>query len=117
MPVPAQYTAPIIDNSELPLLLGLQSLRANRSILDMDKLQLHFCGPAGAKIEPGPGAMTFQLEVSPSGHLVLPCSNFQQAEQNPQLDEPTLNLASSASEQPLGWTVDTTGDRERSRSR
>ena len=92
-PVPAKYTAPIVDNSELPLLLGLQSLRENRSILDMDKLQLHFCGEAGARIEPGPGAVTFQLEISPSGHLVLPCSNFAAgAQQNPQIDQPSLSL-------------------------
>ena len=96
VPVRAQYTAPIINDSELPLLLGLQSLRENRAILDMDNLKLHFCGEAGARIEPGPGAQTFQLEISPSGHLVLPCSNFQQSP-NPQMDEPSLTLAATSS--------------------
>ena len=93
-PVKADFTTPTVDNSELPMLLGLQSLRENGGILDMCKLQLHFCGHAGATIEPGPGATTFQLELSPSGHLVLPCSEFSKhVGHNPQIDEPSLTLA------------------------
>ena len=90
-PVSAKYTAPTVDNSELPLLLGLQSLRENCAILEMNKLQLHFCGPAGATIDPGPGATTLDLKISPSGHLVLPCSHFE-TQGNPQVDEPQLYL-------------------------
>ena len=101
--ITAQYTAPIIDDSELPMLLGLQSLRENRSILDMHNLKLHFCGEAGAKIEPGPGAVTFDLEISPSGHLVLPCSAFKKPDENPQMDDVCLNLATSSVE-PSGST-------------
>ena len=72
----------------------------------MVNLQLHFCGPAGATIDPGPGATTFQLEVSPSGHLVLPCSNFAAHQgHNPQLDQATLTLAATGSESQHDYNV------------
>ena len=42
-------------------------------------MKLHFCGPGDIKIEPGlpPGTETFQLETAPSGHLVLPCCEYE----------------------------------------
>ena len=30
-----------------------------------------------------PGTKSFQLEISPSGHLVLPCTDFQNMRNNP----------------------------------
>ena len=71
------FTAPTVDDSGLPALLGLTSLRDARALLDMHTLKLHFCGPNGANIELSPGSQTFNLEVSPSGHLVVPCCEFQ----------------------------------------
>ena len=75
------FTAPTVDNSGLPALLGLQSLRDARALLDMHTMQLHFCGPNGAQIELSPGSQTFRLELSPSGHLVVPCCEFKKASQ------------------------------------
>ena len=72
-------TAPAVANSDLPGLLGLNALRKNRAILDFSTLRLHFCGPAGIEMEKHlpPGSESFQTELAPSGHMVLPCCEFQ----------------------------------------
>lgn len=70
------YTTPVVANSKLPGLLGLNTMRKNRGVLDMINLQLHMCGPGDVQVTLPPGTKSYQLEVSPSGHLVLPCSNF-----------------------------------------
>ena len=71
-------TIPSIANSDLPGLLGLQSLRKNRAVLDFTTLRLHFCGPGDNEMEKSlpPGTDSFQLELAPSGHLVLPCCEY-----------------------------------------
>ena len=59
-------TAPAVANSDLPGLLGLNSLRQNRAILDFATLRLHFVGPAGIEVEKHlpPGSESFQNRVS-----------------------------------------------------
>ena len=71
-------TIPSITDSNLPGLLGLQSLRKNRAVLDFNTLKLYFCGPGDSNIDSSlpPGTDTFQLELAPSGHLVLPCCEY-----------------------------------------
>ena len=69
---------PTVAGSDLPGLLGLNAMRRNRALLDVEKMELHFVGPGDydlSKVLP-PGSDTFQLELAPSGHLVLPCSEF-----------------------------------------
>ena len=72
-------TTPCVQQSTLPGLMGLEALRKTRAVLDFSKMELHFLGPA--EYELGhclpPGTDTFDLEVAPSGHLVLPCSEFK----------------------------------------
>ena len=95
--VKGTYTAPTVQDSELPQLFGLQSLRENNCVLDMVNLELHMCGPGGMAMTPSPGTSTFKLEVSPSGHLVLPCGAFAESEQQTrqgELDEQSLTLHS-----------------------
>jgi hypothetical protein len=102
--VDASYTAPTVDNSELPLLLGLQALIANRCILDFNTMQLHMCGPGGAQLNLSPGSRSFPTEQAPSGHLVLPCCDFAAAakaskDARPKLDDGSsqLTLVTTAS--------------------
>ena len=70
--------SPAVVNSELPGLLGLTALRKNRAVLDFTTLKLYFCGPADYNVAGAlpEGTDTFQLEVAPSGHIVLPCCEF-----------------------------------------
>ena len=72
-------SAPAVVNSDLLGLLGLNALRKNGGILDFATLRLHFVGPAGIEVEKHlpPGSESFQTELAPSGHMVLPCCEFQ----------------------------------------
>jgi len=72
------FQIPVVNNSNLPGLLGLQSMRDRNAILDMKTLQLHLCGPGDYDLNPvlPPGTESFQCELAPSGHLVLPCSEY-----------------------------------------
>ena len=84
-------TTPSVSNSELPGLLGLQALRHNRAILDMNTLKLYFLGPGDYDLARGlpPGTDCFQCELAPSGHLVIPCCEFTSGSQT---SESTLTL-------------------------
>ena len=71
-------TSPIVEGTgaNLPGLLGLDSLRANRAMLDMDKAQLIFPGPGDVKYDLPPGSTIVPLEVAPSGHLVMVTDDY-----------------------------------------
>ena len=81
-------------HSDLPGLPGLNTLRYNRAVLDFTTLEMHFLGPGdsqvGKTLPPGPD--TFQLEIAPSGHLVLPCSEFK----NPPPKDTSLTLLATS---------------------
>ena len=49
----------------------------------MVDLQLHVCGPADINLTLPSGTKSFQLEVSPTGHLVLLCTNIESIQHNP----------------------------------
>ena len=72
------YRTPAVENSDLPGLLGLQAMRDHRVVLDLQKLKMYFAGPGDYDMDKAfpPGTVSFALEVAPSGHLLLPCSNF-----------------------------------------
>ena len=76
-------TIPTVKGSALPGLLGLKSMRENRAILDLVKMELHFLGPADYDLPKNlpPGTDTFKLEIAPSGHLVLPCCEYSSGKQ------------------------------------
>ena len=75
-----EYVAPMVgtadEPSDIPALLGLRSLKKFRSILDVINDKLYFIGPGDVQIILPPGSRTMDLEISPSGHMLLPCSEF-----------------------------------------
>jgi len=73
-----QFTIPVVPNSQLPGLLGLQSMRDRRTVLDLSTLQCHFLGPGDCNLLPllPPGTESYQCELSPSGHMLLPCGKY-----------------------------------------
>ena len=107
-------TTPTVSGSELPGLLGLTALRKNRAILDFQKMELHFCGPGDYKLDGSlpPGTDSFQLEVAPSGHLVLPCCEYESGSTS---EEHTLTLMTKSREPTGSRAAD--GGPARSRSR
>ena len=76
---------PAVANSDLPGLLGLTALKKNRAVLDFTTLKLYFCGPNDYELEKGlpEGTDVYQLETAPSGHIVLPCCEYQKASVSP----------------------------------
>ena len=83
-PHAADFTAPVIEDSPIPALLGLRSLRELRAVLDMINNRLILCGPGDLQFTPPPGSRTFQLKASRSGHLLLPFSDYQRLKESPE---------------------------------
>jgi hypothetical protein len=97
-----KLVTPTVSGSDLPRLLGLSALKKNKPTLDFNTMELHFCGPGGydlAKATP-PGTDALQLEVAPSGHMVLLCCEFWNASgSHAAAEEYTLTLMSKTSQQ------------------
>ena len=73
-----EYKTPTVPNFALPALLGLESARNSRMVIDLNTLTVHMCGPGDYDLSSSlpPGTESFKCSVAPSGHLVLPCSEF-----------------------------------------
>jgi len=71
-------TAPAVANSDLPGLLGLTALRKNKAIIDFSTMKMYFTGPGDYDLNKSlpPGTDCFQCELAPSGHMVIPCCEF-----------------------------------------
>jgi hypothetical protein len=54
-------------------------LTAKRAIIDTVNSELILCGPGGCQLIPSPGSERFKLKRAPSGHLLLPVSDFKRA--------------------------------------
>jgi len=74
--VQAVYEASVVDGSELPALLGLQSLESRHAIIDTGHQRLVFPGPGGFELRLSPGSISLTLERANSGHLLLPSSEW-----------------------------------------
>jgi len=72
-----EYEAPVVPNSDIPGLLGRRSLTEKRAILDMVTNKLHLCGPGPVRIVLPPNSASLDLQVSKSGHLMLPVTEYQ----------------------------------------
>ena len=66
------------DGRELPALLGLRSMQASDGVVETGVRQkrLTYPGPGGYEITWAPGAVHFDLESAPSGHLLIPVDNY-----------------------------------------
>jgi hypothetical protein len=72
------FDTPCVSNSQLPGLLGLNSLEGNRGLIDFITGKMYFLGPGDYNLDSvlPPGTECFQLRKAPSGHLVLPCNHY-----------------------------------------
>ena len=70
------FEAPEIPDSDVPALLGLRALSEHRVLLDVANRRLYRVGPGGYKLQLSPGSTMNKLETATSGHLMLPCSEF-----------------------------------------
>jgi len=110
------FQIPTVPNSELPGLLGLQSMRERKTILDLHNLQIHFLGPADYDLSTNlpPGTESYQCELSPSGHMMLPCGRYAGVDREergsldtgPALALPVLPTAQVPSQAPVQENVE-----------
>ena len=77
----AMLKVPTMPDSDLPGILGLQSLRNARSIIDTETNKLYMLGPGDYDLMKAmpPGTSVVQLEESSSGHLMMPCDRYHYA--------------------------------------
>ena len=85
-----RYKATVITNSDVPALLGLQSMMASNCILDLrpGKMHMYTTEDANAleiKYAPKKEHLVGRLKMAraQSGHLMLPCSIFSDAQAEP----------------------------------
>ena len=91
-----RYSAPIIPDSTIPALLGMESLRNMRAVIDCATLKVYFPGRGEQHIEMPPGTRTVQGEMSPSGHLLLPFDDYAKLRsRHPDPDTATVLQTSS----------------------
>ena len=73
----ASYTAPFLPGSEIPALLGLESMEAKRTVLDLANRKMYLMGPGDFVSQAPPGSHCLQLYKAESGHLMLPVTEYQ----------------------------------------
>ena len=73
----ATYTAPFLPGSEIPALLGLESMEEKRTVLDLVNRKMYLMGPGEFTIQAPPGSHCLQLYKADSGHLMLPVTEYQ----------------------------------------
>jgi hypothetical protein len=72
------FKTPIVPESDLPALLGLELLDSSSAVIDSRHNRLILPGPGGYKMSLSPGSISMSLERALSGHLLLPCTHFQE---------------------------------------
>ena len=70
------FETAVVSNSELPALLGLEGLERNKALIDIQGKRLIYVGKGGYELHLSPGSITMQLEKVPSGHLLLPATEW-----------------------------------------
>jgi hypothetical protein len=73
------FEAVVTKDSDLPALLGLTSLTKRAGIVDTGNDRLIYSGPGGVKYTLSPGSKVYQCKRAISGHLLLPCAEWQAA--------------------------------------
>ena len=96
------YASPVLDddNHALPALLGLKTLIELKAIIDFSKLTIAFCGPGDTRVEYPPGTDIFKLFQAPSGHLMLPCCEYDKNKAKDSLSVSLHSATASAGAEP-----------------
>ena len=92
-----EFHAPVVGGAgkALPALLGLQSMSRQNGVLAMahGNEYLTLPGPGGYTSNWSPGTMRYKLEKAMSGHLFLPCDEFDRVSKNVGgLEEPKMTF-------------------------
>ena len=72
----AVYNSPVVVGSELPALLGLETLEKFGALIDCKHHKIILPGPGGYQIKLSPASAAHTLEKAMSGHLLWPCTEW-----------------------------------------
>ena len=81
----SSYTAPIIPESEVPSLVGLTTMTRQRVVLDLVHDKWITLGPGGMEMKLSPGSKVLPLHRAPTGHIMLPCSEWEKVNARAQV--------------------------------
>ena len=88
-----RYKATVISNSDVPALLGLQSMMSSTCILDLRPGKMHMYtmeDPEAMEIKYVPEKACkvgrLKMERATSGHIMIPCSQFTDNRRTPSPD-------------------------------
>ena len=97
------YQGPVIPDSDVPALFGLEPMSKLNTIIDCKTKRLHFLPSGDGTWERHlpPGTRTVQGELSPTGHLMLPFAEYLRIQKNGDFT-PQVNLASVQNTEALG---------------
>jgi hypothetical protein len=73
-----------VKHSGLPALLGLEVLEFHGALIDTKHHRLYLPGPGGFKLHLSPGSHCLKLRKAVSGHLMLPCTSWDNQKANAQ---------------------------------
>ena len=81
------------SGSQLPLIVGLKSLKTKNAVLELEdgKEMMTFPGPGGYQINWSPGTVRIPMEQAMSGHLMVACDNYDLLPQNRGGIEPAIS--------------------------
>ena len=93
--ITGDITLPTVYESSLPGLMGLRSLQNLRALIDFQTLRMYLLGPGDYDLAAAmpPGTNVIQLELGPSGHLYMPCCEYDA----PLPDRPKRDMSLLAS--------------------
>ena len=105
-----RYKATVITNSDVPALLGLESMMASNCILDLRPGKMHMYTAediSALEINYVPGKEhlvgRLKMAMAQSGHLMLPCSQFQTPSPSPsrRKNQPSSSTRPTRSRSPM----------------
>ena len=72
---PSEFVATVLDNSDIPAILGMESLQSRNAILDLvNDVMIIPSDPSEVQINVSKTTKIFQLKQAPGGYLMLPCT-------------------------------------------
>ena len=74
------FQAIVAKNSELPALYGLIRMTQQQAVIDTGNDRIIYPGPGGVKYQLSPGSKVYKLQRALSGHLLMPCAEWQKVQ-------------------------------------
>ena len=89
------FEAPVVPGSEIPGLLGFDTCRRRKVLIDCNDMKMYMLGPGEYDLLPllPRGTSVIQGQVAPSGHFVIPIDHFSKAQGNGPIQSDGITLS------------------------